>query len=370
MSTSADTETVVNTLLYNNIIIPICQCVKTNFCQCVYYTYFFWHFGKINDTTHCVLLNQKHEVLRKEMVAEMEKRTDLAMEVRESFPRDHVEVQGVVLNKEHFKKGDIYVTNVDIKDEKGSKAMKKPCGIYITIESPNLANEEEEHNPIIDKICEKIEQLSGGMQDKSVLVVGLGNREVTSDSLGPKVAEALLVTRHVEKEYGTAFMKENEYGVVSSIAPGVMAQTGMEAEEIVKGIVNEVNPELIVVVDALAARSLSRLCTTVQITNTGISPGSGIGNHRKEISEKSMGVPVVAIGVPTVVDAGTIISDHLETVLKKQGYSEREIECFMMEVLGDDMDDVFVTPKNIDESVSIISRDLARVLNRLMHKIG
>ena len=149
-----------------------------------------------------------------------------------------------------------------------------------------------------------------------------------------------------------------------------MAQTGMEAEEIVKGIVNEVNPELIVVVDALAARSLSRLCTTVQITNTGISPGSGIGNHRKEISEKSMGVPVVAIGVPTVVDAGTIISDHLETVLKKQGYSEREIECFMMEVLGDDMDDVFVTPKNIDESVSIISRDLARVLNRLMHKIG
>lgn len=300
----------------------------------------------------------------------MEKRTDLAMEVRESFPRDHVEVSGVILTKDHFTKGEVNVTTVDIQDEKGSKAMGKPQGMYITVESPLLPIEDEDHDPIIDKIAECVSEMCGGLKDKSILVVGLGNREVTSDSLGPKVTEALFVTRHIDREFGSGFMKENEWGVVSAISPGVMAQTGMEAVEILDGLVRQTSPELVVVIDALAARSLSRLCTTVQITNTGISPGSGVGNHRKEVSEKSLGVPVIAIGVPTVVDANTIVSDHLENVLTKQGYNEQEIGSFLQEVMVKEIEDVFVTPKNIDESVAVISRDLAKVLNRLIHKKG
>lgn len=300
----------------------------------------------------------------------MEKRTDLAVEVRESFPRDHVEVKGVVLNKEHFKKGDIYVTTVNIKDEKGSKAMKKPCGVYVTVESPELLNPEESHDAVVDKVCEIMEEMCGELQDAPILVIGLGNREITSDSLGPKVVEALIVTRHLHREFGDDFAGDEKYGVVSALAPGVMAQTGMEASEVVHGLVKQTKPGLVIVLDALAARSLSRLCTTIQLTDTGISPGSGIGNHRREISKQSLGVPVIAIGVPTVVDAGTIISDHLETVLQKQGYSEREVDCFMREVLGEEMQDVFVTPKNIDESVNIIGRDLADVLNRFIHKKG
>ncbi len=298
----------------------------------------------------------------------MQKRTDLAMEVRESFPRDNVEVKGVILTKEHFEKGELDVTTVNIKDEKGSTAMGKPRGVYVTVESPLLTVEDEDHGPIIDKIAENVESICDGLTDKSVLVVGLGNREVTSDSLGPKVTESLFVTRHIDREFGTAFMKENELGLVSAIAPGVMGQTGMEAIEIIQGLVDQTTPELVVVIDALAARSLSRLCTTVQITDTGISPGSGVGNHRKELSKTSLGVPVIAIGVPTVVDANTIVSDHLESVLTKQGYNENEIGSFLKEVMGQEMENVFVTPKNIDESVHVISQDLSKVLNKLMHK--
>lgn len=297
----------------------------------------------------------------------MEKRTDLAVEVRESFPRDNVEVQGVILSKDYFNEGDIHVTTVDIRDEKGSEAMGKPQGTYITVESP-LLTIEEDHEAIVDKIIENLEEMSKGLKNKSILIVGLGNREVTSDSLGPKVVEEVFVTRHIKREFGDSFMEENDFGLVSAIAPGVMAQTGMEALEIIQGLVEKTKPETVIVVDALASRSLSRLCTTVQLTDTGISPGSGVGNHRKEVSEKSLGVPVIAIGVPTVVDAKTIISDHLENVLSKQGYNETEIGYFMNEVLNEEMEDVFVTPKNIDESVALISRDLAKVLNRLIHK--
>ncbi len=153
-------------------------------------------------------------------------------------------------------------------------------------------------------------------------------------------------------------MEENEYGTVSAIAPGVMAQTGMEAVEILEGIIEKTSPDVVIVVDALAARSMSRLCTTVQLTDTGISPGSGIGNHRRALSRESL----------TVVDAKTIISDHLEKVLTKQGYNEDEIDAFIREVFQDEMDNLYVTPKNIDESVTIIAKDLAKILNHCLQK--
>ena len=163
-------------------------------------------------------------------------------------------------------------------------------------------------------------------------------------------------------------MQENGYGCVSAIAPGVMAQTGIETEEVLQGIIRKTKPDLVVVVDALASRSVQRLCTTVQITDTGIEPGAGVGNRRKELTKKTLGIPVVAIGVPTVVDAATIISDHLEHVLEKQGYSEEEIERFIYEILTEETTDVMVTPKNIDESVNQISKDLAKVLNHCFQK--
>lgn len=299
-----------------------------------------------------------------------EKRTDLALEARESFPHNHVEVQGVILEKHYCQEGKAKITRVEIKDDAGSKAMKKPKGTYITIESDLFLQEETDREPLLLCICEQLEKMIHGMKQKSVLIVGLGNREVTSDSLGPKMTENLFITRHLEKELGKDFMRKNEYGCVSAIAPGVMAQTGMEASELLEGVVKKTKPDLVIVVDALAARSVKRLCTTVQITNTGIAPGAGVGNRRKELTKKTLGVPVVAIGVPTVVDAETIIGDHLEHVLEKQGYSEQEIEQFLCEILTSDTENVMVTPKNIDASVGRISKDLADILNHCFQKKG
>lgn len=299
-----------------------------------------------------------------------EKRTDLALEARESFPRGHVEVKGVVLEKQSCVDGQAEVTTVKIRDDAGSRAMKKPKGTYVTIESELLLEEETDREPLLLCICEQLEKMIRNMKQKSVLIVGLGNREVTSDSIGPKMTEHLFITRHLKQEFGEDFMESNEYGCVSAIAPGVMAQTGMETGEILENVVRGTKPDLVIVVDALASRSVKRLCTTVQITDTGIAPGAGVGNRRKELSRATLGVPVVAIGVPTVVDAETIIGDHLENVLEKQGYSENEIEQFLREVLTRETENIMVTPKNIDESVNRISRDLADVLNHCFQKKG
>lgn len=297
-----------------------------------------------------------------------ERKTDLALEIRESFPRNDVEIKGVVLEKHYDKEAKAHITLVKIKDDRGSRAMGKPKGNYVTIESRNMPKEDESKESLLLCICGELEKMVQGLRQKTVLIAGLGNRQVTSDSLGPRMAECIFVTRHLEREWGSKFMEENDYGNVSAIAPGVMAQTGMEAVEVLEGIVKETAPDIVIVVDALAARSMSRLCTTVQITDTGISPGSGIGNHRKALSKESLGVPVIAVGVPTVVDAKTIISDHLEKVLTKQGYNTTEIEQFIKEVFQDEMDNLYVTPKNIDESVAVIAKDLAKVLNHCFQK--
>ena len=161
-------------------------------------------------------------------------------------------------------------------------------------------------------------------EEVSVLVVGLGNRAVTPDSLGPRVADNLSITRHILKEYGKfAFGKEG-VNSVSSIVPGVMAQTGMESMEIVAGVVKETKPDFVIAVDALAARNTKRLNRTIQVTDTGINPGSGVGNHRHGLNEKSLGVPVIAIGIPTVVDAATIVNDTMSSLLTALSQNE---EC-------------------------------------------
>lgn len=299
----------------------------------------------------------------------MEKRTDLAMETRESFPKNHVEVQGVLLEKRKCLDGKVLVTTVEIRDEKGSRAMRKPKGTYVTVESCLMKEQIwEEREPLLLCICDELERMIHSLKQENVLIIGLGNRAVTSDSLGPKMTDELLITRHYKQEFGEEFLKENQYGCVSAIAPGVMAQTGIETSELLVGIVKQIKPDLVIAVDALASRSVSRLCTTVQITNTGIAPGSGVGNRRKELNQKNLGVPVIAIGIPTVVDAETIIGDHLEHVLEKQGYSPGEIECFINEILEEEAEKVMVTPKDIDSSICQLSQDLAYILNHCFQR--
>ena len=290
-------------------------------------------------------------------------RTDLALEERESYEED-VEIKGVVVKEDYDKKKEIRVTTVEIKDDHGAKLMHKPIGTYITIEAPKLKESDEDyHKPLAEEIAKYIKLLVQDIKKEEVLVVGLGNREVTPDILGPMVVDNLFVTRHLVQQYGKEFQKKNDLGIVSAIAPGVMAQTGMETSEIIKGIVEETKPKLLIVIDALAARSIHRLNTTVQITDTGISPGSGVGNNRKALNKETLGIDVIALGVPTVVDAVTIVNDTLEEFMSKKGFKEEEVAQFTREVAEETINNMFVTPKNIDDSVKRISFTISEALN-------
>jgi spore protease len=291
-------------------------------------------------------------------------RTDLALEMRESFPEDDVEIKGVILTENYDEANDIRVSVVEIKDERGAKAMQKPIGTYITIEAPKIDNSNEDYyKPAAEEIAKHLRVLSGNLKREEVLVVGLGNREVTPDALGPQVVDNLFITRHLIREYGKEFKERNHLGSVSAISPGVMAQTGMETLEIIKGIVKETSPKLLIVIDALAARSVSRVNTTIQLTDTGISPGSGVGNNRKALNEESLGTKVIAIGAPTVVDAATIVTDTLERYMEKSGFDEHDINQFIGEVREQQIENMFVTPKNIDESIRRISDTISEALN-------
>lgn len=291
-------------------------------------------------------------------------RTDLALEVRESFPEDDVEIKGVVLEEDFDEQNKIRITTVEIKDEAGARAMGKPIGTYITIEAPELNNSSEDyHKPVSEIIAKNLRKLTGSLMKDETLVVGLGNREVTPDALGPQVVDNLFITRHLIREFGDEFKEKNQLRSVSAISPGVMAQTGMETLEIIKGVIQETKPKIIIVVDALASRSIHRLNTTVQIADTGISPGSGVGNNRMALNQESLGVKVIAIGVPTVVDAATIVADTLTKYMESSGFNEEDIFKFISEVNGAQMYNMFVTPKDIDESVKRISYTLSEALN-------
>lgn len=291
-------------------------------------------------------------------------RTDLALEVRESFPEDDVEIKGVVLEEDFDEQNKIRISTVEIKDEAGAQAMGKPIGTYVTIEAPKLDDSSEDyHKSVTEVIAKNLSKIIGRLSKEEILVVGLGNREVTPDALGPQVVDNLFVTRHLIREYGEEFKERNRIGSVSAISPGVMAQTGMESLEIIKGVIKETKPKLIIVVDALASRSIHRLNTTVQIADTGISPGSGVGNNRMALNQESLGVKVIAIGVPTVVDAATIVADTLTKYMESTGFGEEDIFEFISEVNGTQMYNMFVTPKNIDESVKRISYTISEALN-------
>ena len=229
-----------------------------------------------------------------------------------------------------------------------AREMGKPIGTYLTLEAPGMASPDEDyHREISEKLAEYLKELMGGQKNPSVLVVGLGNRDVTPDALGPKMVSNLLITRHLIREYGREVMGVGDCCEISGLAPGVMAQTGMETSEIIKGVVQEISPDLLIVIDALAARSTRRLCRTIQLTDTGIQPGSGVGNHRAALTKETLGIPVIAIGVPTVVEAAAIIYDA-------QGNCEQ---------MPPHLNGMFVTPKNIDELIKQLSFTLSEALN-------
>lgn len=296
-------------------------------------------------------------------------RTDLALEVRESFSEDDVEIKGVILTEEFDKKNKIRISNVVIKDQHGAKAMGKPVGTYITIEAPELNEASEDyHKPVSDVISKNIMKLIKDINKDNVLIVGLGNREVTPDALGPYTVDNLFITRHLIKEYGDEFKEKNHIGNISAISPGVMGQTGMETSEIIKGIVNETKPDLLIVIDALASRSIKRVNTTIQLSDTGICPGSGVGNNRKALNEETLGTKVIALGVPTVVDAMTIVVDTLSQYMESTGFEDNEINQFSNEIRSQIMDNMFVTPKDIDEAVKRMSYTISEAINSCFSK--
>lgn len=292
-------------------------------------------------------------------------RTDLALEARESVEETNREVRGVTVEESFDEDAEVKVTKVVIRTKNGARDMGKPMGTYITLEAPGMLEADEGyHREISEILARQLQAIIPEIEkEQSILVVGLGNREVTADALGPNVIDNLFITRHVISEYGKAAYNRTRMNSVSSIVPGVMAATGMETAEIVKGVVKQTQPDVVVVIDALAARSTKRLNRTIQVTNTGIHPGSGVGNHRNALTEESLGIPVIAIGVPTVVDAATIVNDAMEKI-EKDSIQDGKIPYTREhpQVLAE-LNNMYVTSKDIDATIKRLSYMISEAIN-------
>lgn len=280
-------------------------------------------------------------------------RTDLALEARESIEDKAEGLHGVTVEEDYDEACDVHITKVVVETKNGAKMLGKPMGIYITLEAPAMTEPEEDYHQEISEILarEIRDILPEPDREQSILVVGLGNREVTADSLGPNVVDNLFINRHIVREYGKVAYNRSKMHQVSSLIPGVMAKTGMESAEIIKGVIGETRPDMVIVIDALAARSTKRLNRTIQITNTGIHPGSGVGNHRNAITQESLHVPVLALGVPTVVDAATIVGDAL---------GERPVAL-------KELNNMYVTTKDVDQQIQQISHILCDGINKALN---
>ena len=287
-------------------------------------------------------------------------RTDLALEARETVQKPDEEIRGVRVEEEKDTDKEIYITRVMIETKNGAKIMGKPMGTYITLEAPNMVTPDEDyHREISEKVADQIrELLPEEKEELAVLVVGLGNRDVTADALGPNVADQLHITRHVVREFGKAAYDKNKVHMISALVPGVMAKTGMETCEIIRGVVEQTEPDVIIAIDALAARSTKRLNRTIQITDTGVQPGSGVGNHRHALTRESLGVPVIGIGIPTVVDAGTIVGDAVEQVEREMLFCS-DIHALKMA----ELQNMYVTTKDIDDVVNRLSYTISEAIN-------
>ncbi len=244
------------------------------------------------------------------------------------------------------------LTRVKILDRAGEAALGRPRGTYLTLDLPELPRDREEVLRTARAVAAMLEKLPGLPQTGPILVTGLGNRRVTPDALGPKTADALLVTRHL------AMTCSEPLRPVAALAAGVTGSTGMESGEIIRAVVKQLKPACLIAVDALAARRQERVCRTIQIADTGIVPGSGVGNARMALDEKSLGIPVIAVGVPTVVDAGTLCLDFLE---------EAGETAFDPAIFREEGAEWFVTPRNVDSQVDVLARVLGLGISTALH---
>lgn len=308
-------------------------------------------------------------------------RTDLAVEAREMYKKDNNrEVPGVEVEEDNEEEG-ISVTTVKILDNVGARIMGKQIGTYITMEIPGLRHYDADFQDALSQsFAKQLSRIVNLKKDSTCIVVGLGNWNVTPDALGPRVVSKLMVTRHLKK-----YMPDQiDEGInpVCAISPGVLGITGIETAEIVQGAISKVKPDLMIVIDALASRKFERVATTIQIGNTGLSPGSGVGNKRMAFTEESMGIPVIAIGIPTVVDGATMANDTIDLIidnlieeskenneLYKMIKSINRDEKYMMirELLNPYIGDLMVTPKEIDTLIDDAAKVIANGINISLH---
>lgn len=304
-------------------------------------------------------------------------RTDLASERRDIYKKANSvenEINGIESEKDEIDTN-ISVERVRIINEEGEKAIGKPKGNYITIDIKKLKiAQDEEIQKASETLSSELKKVIDTHIDSQgeILVVGLGNIYVTPDSLGPKVINEIEVTRHIIK-YLPQYVEEGTR-MVSAISPGVLGTTGIETLEILKGIVDNINPKLLIVIDALASRSIERISSTIQISDTGIVPGAGVGNTRKEISKKTLGIPVVAIGIPTVVESAVLVNDCLDLFIDKLQQEAKSNDYLnklkdqdnyeeIKEALNPTDYNMIVTPKEIDELIENMSSIVARGIN-------
>lgn len=303
-------------------------------------------------------------------------RTDLAYEANESLAQ---KVEGIILKTHDYKHGE--VVELEIQHEAAEKAVGKKVGKYITYETKSLkALNKDSRLEVIDILAQAIKDVSD-LKRERVLVVGLGNRNITADALGPKTLDKIKVTRQYFKAYNKEF--DEDFSELSILEPGVLGTTGIETINTIIGVVEKIKPTLLIIIDALASRKMRRLCSVVQITDAGIEPGSGIGNMQGSLNKDTLGgVKVVAIGIPTVVDTATIVNDTIELmeealkdktddvgqimgILSDLEYNEKHM--FIKEILSPMYGESIVTPSGVDELIEILSEMLAESINKAVH---
>ncbi len=277
--------------------------------------------------------------------------TDLALEARDLASAASGEIEGVKSRRyESFK---VKVDEIKIINEKGEKALGKKKGTYITLTLPDgFLHDDELFKNCANAISKEMEKL---IKERDVLVAGLGNTAVTADSLGPLTADGVISTRHILKN-----MLPDSFGRVASVKCGVMGQTGIESADIIRGVCSQVAPKAVVTVDALTARSIARLSKTVQISDCGISPGSGVGNTRAELSMDTIGLPVIAIGVPTIVGGATLVADTAHEMCNADRNE-------LYKLSKDKLNGFFVTPKDIDIISERMSKLISASFNMFAH---
>ena len=271
-------------------------------------------------------------------------RTDLAMEL-EGISHG---AEGILYDESE--KDGITTVRITVETEDAANSIGKPIGKYISITAPGILYDTDIYERTVEAVADVIKEL--GDTKKAVLVAGLGNRSITPDALGPEVVSRIFVTKHMKGRLDFDFVKE--LGDVSAIAPGVLGTTGLNTSKILQGIVSVEKPGLIIAVDAYCAKSLDRISTTVQVSDSGIIPGGGVGNRQASINEETMGVPVIAIGIPTVADAVTVAA----------GIMKSEDENGIRKNLGNDCENLIVTPKDIDIIIDRGAKTVANAINR------